>query len=84
MRSVLTACQLEPGSQPRFSVQKKKKKSLSGFGLFKKISLTGACRVDWVVGGVRRLERSGPVIPNSATLAFIQTQKKFAKNKGRF
>lgn len=80
------ACKLKPGSQPRFSVRKKKKKkeSLSGFGLFNKISLTGACRIDWVVGGVRRLERSGSVIPNSATLSFIQTPKKFAKNKGRF
>lgn len=58
------ACQHKPGSQPRFST---KKKSSSGFGLFKKISLMGACRIDWVVGGVRKLERRGPVLLNSAT-----------------
>lgn len=48
------------------------------------VSLTRACRIDWVMGSVRILERREAVLSNSVTPFFIQTKKHVAKNKGRF
>lgn len=74
------ACHCRCGSYPSFST----KKSLIIYGLFEMVSLTRACRINWVMGSVRILERREAVLSNSVTPFFIQTKKNVAKNKGRF
>lgn len=55
-----------------------------GSELFKMVSLTGAPRLDCVVGGVRIWERREPLLSNSVTPFFTQTQQLLLKIQAGF